>query len=462
APRHRSPVAPQKTARLARRYSSPAKISKFKSNVNTIMKHYTRYSHPNFWVRAHLDSYHLYDYYNSWQWHVKKITGIFNQVSVWDFAGLSRPVKIALIDDSLEDHEDLPAGRIIPVFDFAQNDTDPDPGEHPSNPRGHGMMCAGVMAASHTFDSIAGMDPASGVISVNSSALLMAVKIFADTGGLWLTPESLFVRAVDTAWMRGANVLCCAWHTYDFDELSDAFIDAANHGCVSICSSGNTYKGPSDSVAFPARLSSCIAVGATDSNDVRWYYSNYDSTLDLVAPSGLADFLGDVWSIDQHGLPGFNPAYMTNCPPGSNDIGYACRFGGTSASCALAAGVASLVLSRDTSLSFEQVRQVLTGSAVALDSVVPSAERGYGRVDAFRAVLSIAHGDANNDALLDISDLVALVDYLWYNYQIFPSPLLGDCDCDGDVDVTDVEHYVEWLWQLGEDPPPPVKPCFQF
>ncbi|MEW6051547.1 MAG: hypothetical protein AB1644_10855, partial [Candidatus Zixiibacteriota bacterium] len=102
----------------------------------------------------------------------------------------------------------------------------------------------------------------------------------------------------------------------------------------------------------------------------------------------------------------------------------------------------------------------LRESAVRVSPSVPDYKYGYGRVDAFRTVLSIAHGDASNDAILDISDLVALVDYLFNNYQIFPSHLLGDCDCDGDVEISDVSYFVAWLYSMGGDPP--VKPCFQF
>lgn len=92
----------------------------------------------------------------------------------------------------------------------------------------------------------------------------------------------------------------------------------------------------------------------------------------------------------------------------------------------------------------------------------PNTQYGYGRVDAFRAVLSISRGNIDNDpdCVIDISDLVWLVDY---NYTggppPFPSVLLADCNCDGSVDISDEVWLVDYMFTGG---PPPVNPCFEF
>jgi len=52
----------------------------------------TQYSHPEFGVWIKQNSYKLYDYYNEYQPHTKKVIGTFNNASVWDFAGLERQV----------------------------------------------------------------------------------------------------------------------------------------------------------------------------------------------------------------------------------------------------------------------------------------------------------------------------------------------------------------------------------
>jgi len=45
------------------------------------------YSHPNFGFRPQLDAYKLFDYYNEYQFHTKKVVDCFSGTVVWDFAG---------------------------------------------------------------------------------------------------------------------------------------------------------------------------------------------------------------------------------------------------------------------------------------------------------------------------------------------------------------------------------------
>lgn len=77
----------------------------------------TDYSHPNVVALISRDQYKAYDYYNSSQAQLKKVIGTFNQASVWDFAGLTNPITVAVIDDGIAQHEDIPAGRILPGWD---------------------------------------------------------------------------------------------------------------------------------------------------------------------------------------------------------------------------------------------------------------------------------------------------------------------------------------------------------
>ena len=80
----------------------------------------TEFAHPEFGVWAHLCGYRLYDYYHSNQFHIKKVIGLFDSASVWDFAGLtSHTVKVAVFDDGVASHEDLPAARVLPGVDYA-------------------------------------------------------------------------------------------------------------------------------------------------------------------------------------------------------------------------------------------------------------------------------------------------------------------------------------------------------
>ena len=131
-------------------------------------------------------------------------------------------------------------------------------------------------------------------------------------------------------------------------------------------------------------------------------------------------------------------------------------------------GTASLLLAKDSTLSSQAVYYILRNSAVTdLDwgpITPPDNQYGYGRVDAFRAVLSISHGNVDN--LIggagpdDVSDLTYFVAYLFTGGpEPGPSLQIADMNCDGEVGVDDLTYLVAYLFTGG---PLPVKPCFEF
>jgi hypothetical protein len=62
-------------------------------------------------------------------------------------------------------------------------------------------------------------------------------------------------------------------------------------------------------------------------------------------------------------------------------------------------------------------------------------------------------GDANGDGVIDISDVVYLINYLFIHGP-GPVPTLdaGDATCDGVVDASDVVYLINYLFVGG--PPP--------
>lgn len=71
------------------------------------------YAHPDFSAAIEKTAYGLYDHYNQYQPHLKKVIGQFNSASVWDFAGVGRTITVALIDDGVDSHEDLPSASVV-------------------------------------------------------------------------------------------------------------------------------------------------------------------------------------------------------------------------------------------------------------------------------------------------------------------------------------------------------------
>jgi subtilisin family serine protease len=433
-----------------------------------------RYAHPEFGIKPVLFDYRIFDRYSQYQWHLKKVVGDFNNVTVWDFAGLDSAITVAVIDDGIAEHEDLPAARISPGYDFAGSKPFPLPGQLFA----HGMGCAGIIAASHTTDSILGLQTNTGVFSLNPKALIKPVRIFDDHGFCWLGSDQI-AEAITYAWRFGADIISCSWGYVDPDDEPTVVADAINDaytlgrnglGCPVIYASGNGAISYPRKVSFPARYSKCLAVGAIDITDTRWDYSQYGNDLDLVAPSGETNLLGDVWTLDQMGADGFNPnvvhggQIVWDCPTvEENDINYDCRFGGTSAACPVASGVASLLLAKRSNLRVEIIYEILRNSAVrdlASGTITPpDTAYGYGRVDAFRAMLAISRGDANNDNRFTSGDAVAIMSYLFRNGPT-PKPVLatGDANCDGHINSGDAVYIINYIFRFG--PPPQI--CYKY
>lgn len=440
------------------------------------------FAHPIFSARPTLSSYKLYDHYHDYQSHIKRVIGSFNDRSVWDFAGLTESVTVAVIDDKIEAHEDLPASRLLPRVSF--------PAQQPAKvlPSGvfwHGMACAGLIAASHTTDSAAGVSESTGMISLNPRVRILPLTIFGTSNTSGPFSDDI-ASAITYAYQHDADIISCSWsysfniadsndYSVQFDVINTAISNAHRKGrvhgtdtlgCTIFFASGNDST---DVVAYPARLPSCLAVGAThaDNDTVRWEYSQYGPELDLVAPSGAIGLgVGDVFTLDPTGSTGMNDVglhTLVECGISPNNVNYLCSFGGTSTACPIAAGVASLLLSKDPTLRTDDwwgIENILMQSAVHPGpGGDPLNQLGRGRVDAFRAVLSISHGDANNDGALDINDLFAIIDYVTLSVPLFPSALLGDCDCEGNVDLTDIFWMIDYVSNTG---PAPVKPCFEF
>ena len=206
-----------------------------------------------------------------------------------------------------------------------------------------------------------------------------------------------------------------------------------------------------------------FTVGAVDNNDVWYNYSCFmDADVDLVAPSGPLYSFGDphsgdgVWTTDRMGLLGDNPNGFDGCLP-ENDIDYRCTFGGTSAAAPLVTGTAALVLSKRPELTAAELMDVLKQSAVtdlAWGSISPPDEKyGYGMVNAFRALVAVARGDANNDGNIEVGDAVYMINYIFKGGPP-PQPhmLMGDFNCDGTTNVGDVVSTVSYVFRGGPAP----------
>jgi subtilisin family serine protease len=439
----------------------------------------TDYSHPDFAAEVVFNSHIPNDSFFQYQWNYEntgqiqgKIDADIDASLAWVICKGDSELKVAVLDMGIEAHEDLEPlaqGYDLCGADprYPQEDWDPTPGNQPWC--AHGEACAGLIAAIQ--------DNSIGVSGLASLCQIVPIKIWPDEylPGPFYELTSIHTKAFYMAASLGAKVASNSWGYTSCYLYYDDIAQAINYfvrprpsnpeGGIVVFSSGNGYKG---CVNFPANLDSVIAVGASDSVDGVWAYSNGGTALDLVAPSGNTGLInqlrGDIWTLDLMGERGFNPM-MTDSLDVNGNQDYTARFGGTSAACPQVAATAALIKAQwwrlypGSPLYSMQVKKIIENSAedtvfVAEDTTWKGPRYGYGRLNTFRALLAISRGDVNNDKSISVSDQVYLIDYL-FKFGAPPVPVveMGDANCDGQVSLSDIVYLISYLFKGGAKPP---------
>ncbi len=287
-------------------------------------------------------------------------------------------VRVAVIDDGVENHEDI-NGRVLAGF----TPTNPNGFGAPAAGGNHGQQCAGIIAAT--------TNNALGITGIAQCSQIIPINIF--NGGEDI-PE--LVEAIDFAWDEGqADVLNNSWGFINQGAQFDAIIQAITRartqgrgglGSVVVFASGNQNQQFSG-VTFPANVNGVVTVGAINKNGGIWNYSSRGAQMDLVAPSGNVNNTGDIRTTDRMGNNGLVAG------------NYVTTFGGTSAACPQVSGVAALMLSVNQSLTEAQIVNILRNTATDMGGAGFDNTFGFGRLNA-QAAIQQALPTINGNALL--------------------------------------------------------------
>jgi subtilisin family serine protease len=298
----------------------------------------------------------------------------------WDIETGDSQIIIAVIDTGVDwDHPDLAANIWINSDEIEGDGLDNDgngyiddyrgwdfvsvssssvyPGEDPG-PRdndpmdfhGHGTHVSGIIGAV--------TDNSRGMAGITWDCRIMAVRAgYKNTSGYGVLRHSDIAPAIMYAVDNGANIINMSFGGSVSSTIKNAIDYAYSGDVTSIAAAGNenySYK------TYPAAYDEVIAVSATGHNDSKASFSNYGSWIDVAAPgvniySTLFDDTYASWS-------------------------------GTSMAAPHACGVAALVLSKNSSFSNEQVRQVLRVSTDDLGDSGWDQYFGYGRINAYNAL----------------------------------------------------------------------------
>jgi len=320
---------------------------------------HVEYSHPNFISKLKMfqnDPLYPDQYYLNNTGQFGGTPGIdINAPEVWAITTGLANVRVAVIDDGVENHPDID-GRVVDGYTIGN----PNGNGAPLAGAEHGQACAGIIAATrNNNEGIAGIAPCSEIVPINISVPFVTAGQIRD--------------AIDWAWDEGeSDVLSNSWGYPSSDAITQAIGRARSQGrngkgSIVVFASGNS----GGAVAFPGNVAGVITVGAVDRNGNLWAYSSRGPEMDIVAPSGNTNLLGDIRTTDRQGANGYNGGNYVN------------NFGGTSAACPQVAGVVALMLSYKPSMTESQVSNILKSTATGTGF---NNNLGHGRLNAQAAL----------------------------------------------------------------------------
>jgi thermitase len=277
------------------------------------------------------------DYWYPGEWHLP----IIQAPEAWDITIGNPNVVIAIVDSGVSPVADL-ASKLLPGANLIDS-------TGTSDALNHGTGVAGVAAASSN-NSI-------GVASVAWLNNILPVKIFNSTG---TTTCSAVDNGIIWAADNGASVINMSFSgTSECSGESSAISYAWNKGAVLVAAAGNSS---SSTPNYPAAYTNVLAVSATSSSDQFLSSSDFGNWISVAAPG-----CGIYTTLNTGGYGG-------SC--------------GTSVAAPVVSGVAALVMSANLGLTNAQVNSIIEQSADDLGTPGYDEYYGWGRVNAYKAVLA--------------------------------------------------------------------------
>ena len=276
-------------------------------------------------------------------------------ISAWDETKGNEDVIIAVLDTGADlNHIDIKNKIHSTGYDFVNDDSDA------TDDHWHGTFVSGI--------AVAETNNREGIAGVAWNCKLLPIKTMDEEGAGYY---SWIIEGIIWAADNGASVINLSLGgDVAHQSLENAVKYAFDKGVVVVAAAGND----SNSVLYPAAYDAyCLAVAATDYEDLRTDWSNFGPEVDVAAP-------GD-WIVSLY------PEYLT--PIGFLPYAWG---SGTSAATPHVAGLAALIKSVKPWLSPSEVMNVIRYSADDVNSSdYPGEDEfiGYGRINMEKALVPI-------------------------------------------------------------------------
>jgi subtilisin family serine protease len=302
------------------------------------------------------------------QWALSKI----HASEAWDTCRGSSEVIVAVLDTGVDyDHPDLQgnlwtneAERVgLPWVDDDDNGYVDDIRGYnfvtytndPRDDHGHGTAITGIVAAVG--------DNGTDIAGLCWTVRIMPVKVLGADGAGTAADA---VPAIYYAVANGADIISGSWGGAEASRaLGDAIAYAYAEGVVVVAAAGNSGSGDP---YYPAAYPEVISVAATDSDDQRWYLSNYGDWVDLAAPGR------DIVSL------------RATLPGQATRTGVLSRLSGTSLAAPHVSGACALLLAADPFLRCDEVHRILTATG---DPIQPGICASNGRLNVYAALRAV-------------------------------------------------------------------------
>ncbi len=344
-----------------------------------LIKHQeVNYAQPNFYFTGHT-GFIPNDPMFTDQWFLDQSNDAdIDAPEAWDVTTGSASISVAVIDGHGYDlaHAEM-SGKWLSPYNAVDDNNNPEAIDSDEN---HGTPCAGLIGAL-TNNSV-------GVAGVGYNVQVVPIKMgFNFSGGTFSTSELLLTRSCEHVMTAPYSIVAVS-NSYtmgswaNIQAIRNAFSNMRTDsrsglGTVVLASTGNDNA--LNAEGYPFRFANVVGVGSTDMFDVKSSFSNYGDSTDIAAPGT------DTYTIDRTGVQGYSFSDYY-------------EFGGTSAACPIAAGIVGLIASENPGYTEAQLREKLYNSCDKVGGYTYSnnpayaygswsQELGYGRVNAYQAVL---------------------------------------------------------------------------
>jgi thermitase len=233
---------------------------------------------------------------------------IVDAYRAWDLTRGSQSTVVSIIDTGIDPtHPEFANGKLLPGYDFSNNDADPTddlPIEQYAN---HGTHCAGIAAA--------GTNNGIGISGIGFNVRVLPVKVFPNSFA------DVISNAIIYSSDQGAQVISLSLGNFVYSQMmQDAVNYAWSKNRVILAAAGNNNLNIDSIPFYPASYQNVVCVGSTDVNDVKSGFSNFGKRVDVAAPGS---------------------AIYSTINAANGGYGY---LDGTSMACPAAAGVAALAI----------------------------------------------------------------------------------------------------------------------